>query len=80
MGKKHTSIRIEEEYLEVLRKHGIKLSPLIDEYLRGYVEILNSSEKELNEERKRLKENIDRDKTSLKDINSRLMKLYEEEL
>ena len=79
MVKKHTSIRVEEEYLKILRINGIKLSPLIDEYLREYVKLLDLPEKELVDKRIKLINRIDKDKITLKDINKRLFELYEEE-
>ena len=65
MVKKHTSIRIDEEYINVLKKNGLKLSTVVNELLEDYVGLLNSSQKQLS---------IDRT-----EINKRLLELYEKE-
>lgn len=77
--KKNTSVWIEEEYLEKLKRNGFKLSDTINEYLKEFVKIADSSEKELNEERKRLNEQIKKDKIKLEEITTKLMKMWEDE-
>ena len=77
--KKNTSVWIEEEYLEKLKRNGFKLSDTIKEYLKEFVKIEDSSEKELNDERKRLNEQIKKDKIKLEEITTKLMKMWEDE-
>lgn len=77
--KKNTSVWIEEEYLEKLKRNGFKLSDTINEYLKEFVKIADSSEKELNDERKRLNEQIKKDKIKLEEITTKLMKMWEDE-
>lgn len=77
--KKNTSVWIEEEYLEKLKRNGFKLSDTINEYLGEFVKIADSSEKELNEERKRLNEQIKKDKIKLEKITTKLMRMWEDE-
>ena len=77
--KKNTSVWIEEEYLEKLKRNGFKLSDTIKEYLKEFVKIADSSEKELNDERKRLNEQIKKDKIKLEEITTKLMKMWEDE-
>lgn len=79
MTKKHTSIRIKEEYIDILKKNGLKLSNVINDYLEDYVKLLDSSEEQLAIERKKLLEKMEKDKISLKDINKRLFEIYEKE-
>ena len=79
MTKKHTSIRIKEEYIDILKKNGLKLSNVINDYLEDYVKLLDSSEEQLAVERKKLLEKMEKDKISLKDINKRLFEIYEKE-
>lgn len=79
MTKKHTSIRIKEEYIDILKRNGLKLSNVINDYLEDYVKLLDSSEEQLAVERKKLLEKMEKDKISLKDINKRLFEIYEKE-
>ena len=79
MVKKHTSIRIDEEYINVLKKNGLKLSTVVNELLEDYVGLLNSSQKQLSIDRTELIEKMEKDKVSLKNINKRLLELYEKE-
>lgn len=79
MTKKHTSIRIKEEYIGILKRNGLKLSNVINDYLEDYVKLLDSSEEQLAVERKKLLEKMEKDKISLKDINKRLFEIYEKE-
>ena len=79
MTKKHTSIRIKEEYIDILKKNGLKLSNVVNDYLEEYVKLLNSSEEQLAIERKKLLEKMEKDKISLRDINKRLFEIYEKE-
>ena len=77
--KQHTSIRVEEEYIKALKENGVKISPLVNDFLGWYVQLLNSSEKQLTKERIELLERMEKDKLSLKYINKKLMGLYDDE-
>lgn len=79
MVKQHTSIRVNKEYLKALKENGVKISPLVNEFLGWYVGLINSSEKQLTSERMKLLERIEKDKLSLKHINKKLMGLYDDE-
>ena len=79
MGKKNTSVWIEEEYIDELKKHGLKLSDTINQYLAIYINVLNSSEKELFKRRQEIIDLMDKQKIELDVIKNRIFELNEEE-
>lgn len=79
MGKKNTSVWIEEEYIEELKKHGLKLSTTINQYLGTYIPVLNSSEKELFKKRQEIMDLLKDKQAELDMINKMIFKLNDDE-
>lgn len=79
MGKKNTSVWIEEEHIEKLKKHGLRLSDTINNYLTFYIEVLDSSEKELFNEMQEIQDTIKNKQLELETIKRRLFELNDEE-
>lgn len=79
MGKKNTSIWIEEEYVEELKRNNLKLSDTVNDFLKSYVEILNSSEKELFKKRQEITDLIHNKQLELDVITKRLFELSNDE-